>query len=99
MLRERIITAVVLLALLIPAVLAASPLPFELLTLVLLGAAGWEWARLCGLAGPASVASGVVLGLVLAALGPLWGVEIPYAAWVAVTVLWVVGGAIALRAG
>jgi phosphatidate cytidylyltransferase len=99
MLRERIITALVLLALLIPAVLAPSPLPFELLTLLLLGAAGWEWARLCGLGPAASLASGILLGLALAAIGPLWGIEIPYAAWAGVTALWIVGGAIALRAG
>src|SRR5438093_556436 len=47
MLRERILTALVLLALLVPAVLAGSPLPFALLTLVMIAAAGWEWARLC----------------------------------------------------
>ena len=99
MLRERVITALVLLALLIPALLAASPLPFELLTLLLIGAAGWEWARLCGFGAATSVLSGVALGLVLAAIGPLWGIEIPYEAWAAVTLLWVVGGAIALRAG
>jgi phosphatidate cytidylyltransferase len=99
MLRERVITALVLLALLIPAVLAASPLPFEILTLLLLGAAGWEWARLCGFGPAASVASGLALGAVLAAIGPLWGVEVPALAWVVITALWVVGGAIALRAG
>ena len=74
MLRERVITALVLLALLIPALLAASPLPFELLTLLLIGAAGWEWARLCGFGATTSVLSGVALGLVLAAIGPLWGI-------------------------
>jgi len=99
MLRERVITALVLLALLVPAVLAASPLPFELLTLLLIGAAGWEWARLCALPPAASVASGVLLALGLAAIGPLWGLEIPVEAWLVVTVLWIVGGAIALRAG
>lgn len=99
MLRERIITAIVLLALLVPAVLATSPLPFEFLTLLLIGAAGWEWARLCALPPGASLLSGVVLGLVLAAIGPLWGIEVPYRAWCAIAVLWVVGGAIALHAG
>jgi phosphatidate cytidylyltransferase len=99
MLRERVLTAIVLLALLVPAVLAASPLPFELLTLLMIGAAGWEWARLCGLAPAASVLSGVVLGLVLAVLGPLWEVEIPYEAWGSITVLWIIGGVVALRAG
>ena len=52
MLRQRVITALVLLALLLPALFASSPLPFALFTLVLISAAGWEWARLNGLAAP-----------------------------------------------
>jgi len=103
MLRERVITALVLLALLIPAVMAKSPLPFALLTIVLIGAAGWEWGRLCRLPRAAAVASGAVLGLAGAFIAPLGGgiggVEVPAAAWQAVAVLWIVGGAIALRAG
>jgi phosphatidate cytidylyltransferase len=103
MLRERVITALVLLALLIPAVMARSPLPFALLTIVLIGAAGWEWARLCGLPHAAAIASGIVLGLACAAIAPLGGgvggVEISAEAWGAVAALWVVGGALALRAG
>ena len=103
MLRERVITAVVLLALLIGAVTAASPLPFALLTIVLIGAAGWEWGRLCGLPRAGAIASGVVLGLACLAIAPLGGgvggVEFPAEAWGAVAALWVVGGALALRAG
>ena len=99
MLRERVITALVLLALLIPAVIAASPLPFALLTIVLIGAAGWEWGRLCGLPRAGAIASGLVLGAACACIGLLWEVEIPAEAWGAVALLWVLGGAIALRAG
>jgi len=103
MLRERVITALVLLALLIPAVIARSPLPFALLTIVLIGAAGWEWGRLCGLPRAAAITSGVVLGLCCAAIAPLGGgiggVAFPAEAWGAVAILWVVGGALALRAG
>jgi phosphatidate cytidylyltransferase len=103
MLRERVITALVLLALLIPAVMARSPLPFALLTLILIGAAGWEWGRLCGLPRAAAIASGVLLGLACAAIAPLGGgiggVEFSGDAWGAVAVLWIVGGALALRAG
>ena len=50
MLRQRVITALVLLALLLPALFAHSPLPFALFTGVLISAAGWEWARLNGAA-------------------------------------------------
>ena len=46
MLKQRVITAVVLLALLLPALFAAVAWPFAVLTLVLIGAAGWEWGRL-----------------------------------------------------
>ena len=103
MLRERVITALVLLALLIPAVMARSPLPFALLTIVLIGAAGWEWARLCGLPGVPAIASGIALALACTTIAPLGGgiggVEIPGEAWGAVAALWVVGGALALRAG
>ena len=103
MLRERVITALVLLALLIPAVMARSPLPFALLTIVLIAAAGWEWGRLCGLPRAAAVASGVVLGLACVAIAPLGsgigGVAVPAEVGGGVTALWVLGGALALRAG
>ena len=103
MLRERVITALVLLALLIGALAASSPLPFALLTILLIGAAGWEWGRLCGLPRAAAIASGVVLGLACLSIAPLGGgiggVEIPAEAWGAITALWVIGGALALRAG
>ena len=103
MLRERVITALVLLALLIPAVMARSPLPFALLTIVLIAAAGWEWGRLCGLPPAAAIGSGVVLGLACVAIAPLGAgigqVAIPPEAWGGVTALWVLGGALALRTG
>ena len=103
MLRERVITALVLLALLIPAVMARSPLPFALLTIVLIAAAGWEWGRLCGLPRAAAIASGVVLGLACVTIAPLGGgvggVVVPAEAWAGVTALWVLVGVVSLRAG
>ena len=103
MLRERVITALVLLALLIPAVMARSPLPFAMLTIALIAAAGWEWGRLCGLPKAAAIGSGVVLGLACLAIAPLGAgigqAAIPAEAWGGVTALWVLGGALALRAG
>jgi phosphatidate cytidylyltransferase len=100
MLRERIITAAVLVAALVLAVLAASPVPFAALVLLMVAAAGWEWSRLCGLAPAASVAAGVLLAVAGALIGPLgYGLEIPVGVWIGVAAVWVVGGAIALRAG
>ena len=46
MLGQRIVTAVVLLALLVPAMLSTAEWPFLALTMLLVAAAGWEWARL-----------------------------------------------------
>ena len=48
MLGQRIVTAVVLLALLVPAMLSSAGWPFPVLTMILVAAAGWEWARLNG---------------------------------------------------
>ncbi len=45
MLKQRIVTAVVLLAILLPALFAASPWPFALLTLVLKSSLEWRAAK------------------------------------------------------
>ena len=100
MLRERVITAVVLLALLLPALFARSPWPFALLSLLLIAAGGWEWGRLNG----AGMGSSLLMGAMLGAAGLLahlsgWTEQAPAAAWWLATAVWVVGGAIALRAG
>jgi phosphatidate cytidylyltransferase len=101
MLRQRVITALVLLALLLPALLAASSLPFALFTLVLISAAGWEWARLNGAKSPLpALATGALVALMCGAsllelpqmghAGGLW--------WMG-TLLWLVGGGLALWRG
>ena len=99
MLKQRIITAIVLLALLLPALFAASAWPFAVLTLVLIGAAGWEWGRL-NAAGGAAIAMGVLLAVACAvALWLGWAARAPAWLWWPVAVAWVVGGGLALRAG
>jgi phosphatidate cytidylyltransferase len=99
MLKQRVITAVVLLALLLPALFSASPWPFAVLTLLLIGAAGWEWGRL-NQAGGASIAMGVLLALACAdALWFGWAARAPAWAWWPVAALWIFGGAFALRGG
>jgi phosphatidate cytidylyltransferase len=69
MLGTRIATAVVLLALLLPALLATQPWPFQALTLVLIAAAGWEWGRLNGT--PPMLAIGFGAALALACMAVL----------------------------
>ncbi len=98
MLRTRIVTALVLMAFLVPALLAANPLYFAALTLVMIAAAGWEWARLNRAEGNASVALGTLLaGACGVTLGLHW--QPPAALWWGSAVAWLIGGAWALRAG
>jgi phosphatidate cytidylyltransferase len=49
MLQQRIITALLLLAILVPAMVHPNPLGFVAVTGVLIAAGAWEWARLNGL--------------------------------------------------
>jgi len=100
MLKQRVITALVLLALLLPALFAASAWPFALLTLVLIGAAGWEWGRLNGLADLAATAVGAaVVALCLAATAGGWLATPPPVLWSLAVLVWVLGGAWAIRVG
>ena len=61
MLKQRVITAVVLLLVLLPALFASDTRPFFGLTLLFIAAAGWEWARLNGAGALASVCFGAVV--------------------------------------
>jgi phosphatidate cytidylyltransferase len=95
-----VITAVVLLALLLPALFAPTPWPFALLSLLLIAAAAWEWSRLNGVATVAAVGPGVLL-----AVAGVWAVHIgsvarvPSSWWWAASAVWVIGGGLALRGG
>jgi len=100
MLRQRVITALVLVGLLLAALTAQSPWPFALLMLVLIAAAGWEWARLNQASGPLALAMGGAVGLAcLAAMFAGWQLQAPPALWWLVTALWVLCAFVALRAG
>ena len=99
MLRQRIITALILVALLLLALFARAAWPFALLTLLMIGASGWEWGRLNG-AGALSIGLGLVLATACAAalwLG--WSSAAPASAWWLATGVWVLGGAWALSRG
>ena len=64
MLKQRVITALVLLMVLLPALFYARPEPFYLIALVFMAAGGWEWARMNGLTMAASLLAGGLCGLV-----------------------------------
>jgi phosphatidate cytidylyltransferase len=100
MLKQRVITALVLLAILLPALFYPSPVPFAAVVLVLMACGAWEWGRLNG-CGPVG---SVVVGAVCVALCALtWAqgwTERPLAQlWVFGGALWVLGGAWLLHAG
>jgi phosphatidate cytidylyltransferase len=94
MLKQRVITAVVLLAILLPALFYPQPEPFCAVTLVLIGAGGWEWAKLNGYSFTFGIGTGLVLAAVLAwlwlglgfgqAWAPLW--QTSYLVWLLLAV-------------
>jgi phosphatidate cytidylyltransferase len=99
MLRQRVITALVLLALLVPSLVAASPWPFALFALLLIGAAVWEWGRLNG-AGTASLwLCAALVGGCGAAAAAGWARAAPASTWWIGLSVWCVVAAWALRAG
>ncbi|MBB5203755.1 phosphatidate cytidylyltransferase [Inhella inkyongensis] len=96
MLKQRVITAVVLLALLAAVLGSAQAWPFALFAALTVSLAGWEWARLNGWQQGRAIALGaVVLGV---NAGAVWALPvIPQAFWQLVLPIWVMGGAWALR--
>jgi phosphatidate cytidylyltransferase len=99
MLKQRVITALVLLALLLPTLFVKPAWPFALLTLLGFSAAGWEWSRLNGAAAAATMLA-IGLGLACAvAFWAGWGIAAPPVAWWLATAVWVLGGAWLLRRG
>lgn len=100
MLKQRIITAVLMLLVLLPALFAQAPWPFALLTLVMIAAAGWEWFRLNGAPGIPALAGGVVVAAGSAAMWQIgWIGHSPGVLWQLALLLWVLGGAWVLHRG
>jgi phosphatidate cytidylyltransferase len=100
MLAQRIATALVLVALLLLTLWASSPWPFVVLTLLLISAAAWEWARLNGLQPNAALLCGLLLagaGLVLALSART--AEDSHMLWLSAALAWLIGGAFVLHAG
>jgi phosphatidate cytidylyltransferase len=100
MLKQRIITAAILLAILLPALFWPSPVPFVAVALVLMAAAAWEWGRLNGQGQATSVALALVC---LAICAASWLLGLPTrplgALWIALGAAWVLIGAWLIRGG
>ena len=100
MLRQRILTALVLLAIVLPALFHPDPRAFNGVVLLAIAAAAWEWGRLSGWSqllalalGTACAALCVLAWRLLGAAGaPLW-------LWAFGAGAWVLGGGLLLRAG
>ena len=93
MLRQRIITALVLLAVLVPTLFVPSPWPFALLTMVAIAASGWEWGRLNEAGDAVAIGFGVALALAcLVAWSLGWTERLPAVAWWVASAGWVFAG-------
>lgn len=100
MLKQRVITALVLLALLLPALFAANPWPFMVLTMALIAAGAWEWGRLNGV--PAWMTwAGALLSLWACALAEQvgWVQRTPLAVWLLAGAFWVLLGGWMIQRG
>ncbi len=100
MLRQRIITALLLLALLLPALFASDPVPFMCLTVILISAGAWEWGRLNAVG---SMWSWIGALICLVLCGAIWlaGLErksLP-TVWLIAGLVWVLLGGWMIRRG
>ncbi|MFZ9665363.1 MAG: phosphatidate cytidylyltransferase [Limnohabitans sp.] len=100
MLKQRVITALVLLALLLPALFHSRPEALAVLTLVMIAAGAWEWGRLNQLSRAPSLAlSGVCLALCLLSWVQGWPWEPSRLLWLSIGAAWVLVGVALLRLG
>lgn len=98
MLKQRIITALALLAILLPALFYPSHVPFGCVMLVLVVAGAWEWGRLNGYGSRMALFLGLETLLLCALswwLGLLAQPLLPV--WIVASAAWVLGGAVLLR--
>lgn len=100
MLRTRIITAIALLAVLLPALFYPSFEPFCALALLLIAAGGWEWGRLNRLGqGPAVALAALSVLLCASMWAAGWLLTPQPVLWLGAGAAWVLGGALLLRQG
>ena len=100
MLKQRIITALILLAILLPALFYPAPQPFVAVALVLIAAGAWEWGRLNGCTTAMSMlvaAACLALCAICWQLG--WLAQSMPMLWSLAGAAWVLGGAWLLRRG
>ena len=100
MLRQRILTALVLLAIVLPALFYPDPRAFNGVVLLAIAAAAWEWGRLSGWSQLLALALGAACAaLCVLAWGLIGGAGAPLWLWAFGAGAWVLGGGLLLRAG
>ena len=100
MLRQRIITAIVLMAFLLPALFAPTAQPLAILSLFIIAAAAWEWGRLNGLSMRGAMGCAVFcLVICLLIWSERWADEPPPLLWPLVGGAWVLAGVWLVRRG
>jgi phosphatidate cytidylyltransferase len=100
MLRQRVITALILLAILLPAIFYHSVVPFGVVTLVLISAGGWEWAKLNKCSHQMALVVGVVCALVFFMSWRLgWTSQPLWRLWLVVGSAWILVGVWLLKSG
>lgn len=100
MLKQRVITAALLLLVLVPAMLHPAPQAFMALALLFISAGAWEWGRLNGAGRLESIAWGLACVLLCAAAWALAWMDQPMPlVWFAVAAVWVPAGALLLTCG
>ena len=100
MLKQRVITAVVLLALLLPALFASNPYFFMGLTVFFIAAGAWEWGRLNAMpTGVSWLGSFVCLLTCLMAQQLGWVNISPPLVWLTSGTFWVLFGALMIHRG
>jgi phosphatidate cytidylyltransferase len=99
-LKQRVITAVLLLALLLPALFAVNPWPFMGLTVVLIAAGAWEWGRLNGVGNFKAWLGALLCGLACALAQQLgWVNATPPLLWLLAGAMWVLLGTWMIQRG
>lgn len=100
MLKQRVITALILLAILLPALFFSNTLPFNLIVLAMLTAGAWEWARLNHLSQRAAMATALVmLCLGIFTWFSRWTVQSHSLLWLIAGSAWILGSVALIKVG
>ncbi len=100
MLWQRVVTAIILLLVLLPAMFYSSAVPLTALAMVFIAAAAWEWARLVGYNGAVPWLCAVVCALVCALAWAGGMLQQPVVwLWNLMAGVWLIGGAWLLYGG